>query len=211
MIGLRHTLQVGDHGQCEGLGERGDQLASAAVDEAVEQRVGVLPHELFVRAQAARGDESHQQVALRGVVRRVEAGNLVAERELVAAGHDDVGDVIARYRLRELHERPADGVAGRVGPRGRLMLGKGGGVAVDLLGLGMAGDHVGAVVGLLPDRALRAHPVEVRIRVRLDRRVLEEVDGGEVGHTSSTPPAALHPSRLRRRGVCWVLACLAAM
>ncbi len=66
--------------------------------------------------------------------------------------------------LTELHD---ENVAGSVYDRDRFVV---------------AGDHRHTVVRLALHRALRAQMLQVRIRVRVERRVAEEVDGIEVTH-----------------------------
>ena len=118
---------------------------------------------------------------MRGVHRRVERRQLVAERQLVAVRVDHGAHVVADDWDRELHERPADRVARR--ERGR--------VAVHRDGLVVAGDQVGALVRLAPDRALGPQFVEIRVRVDGQLPVAEEVDVVEVTHAH--PFAALMP------------------
>ena len=170
VVGLGHALQVGDDREREGLGVRADHLERALLEEPIDEAVGELPHEVLVLLEALRRDEPHQQVPVCRVVRRVERGELVAERQLVAVLHDDVADVVALHRDGELDERPADHVARRVGPGRQVVLGERGGVAVDRHRLGVAGDHVHAEVRLPPHRPLLPHPVEVGVRIVLDRR-----------------------------------------
>ena len=95
VVGLGHTLEVGDDEQREGTGVLADELALALVEELTELPVAELPHELFVLAQALRRDQSHEQAAMGGVSGRVERWELVAEGQLVAVLVDDVADVVA--------------------------------------------------------------------------------------------------------------------
>ena len=80
-------------------------LANALPDqEAVDEAVGELPHEGLVLLEAFRCDQAQEEVAVCGVRRRVERGQLVTEGEFVAALGDDVADIVAFERHRELDE-----------------------------------------------------------------------------------------------------------
>ena len=113
-----------------------------------------------------------------GVLRRVEGGQLVAERQLVAVGLDDLADVVAFEGNRELDEGTAHRVARREGT----------GVVVDGDGFLEAGHHEDPVVRLPPYGALSPQPVVVAIRVVVDGAVLEEVDGLELAHGTAPLP-----------------------
>ena len=67
-----------------GLAYVADELALAAAEERVELAVGEAPHELLVLLQALRRDQPHEQGAVIRVLRRIERGQLVAHRQLVA-------------------------------------------------------------------------------------------------------------------------------
>ncbi len=174
-----HAEQVGDDQHGERLREVADELALAGLDELVELTIGEAPHELLVLLEALRRDQSHQQRAMRGVLRRVERRQLVAERQLVAILLDEFADVVAFQRHRESREGPRDRIARR----------KCCSVVEDLHRLVVAGHHDDAVVRFALQRALRAQGFEIRIRVGDYRVVAEEVDRVEVGH--STPPETL--------------------
>ena len=154
VVGLGHALEVGDDGEREGLRVGADELARSLADEPVDQAVREAPHEVLVLLEPLRRDEPHQQVAVSRVVRRVERRELVAERQLVPALHDDVADVVALDRCGELHERTAHRVARRVRAGRRVVRRERRRVAVDHHRLRMAGDHEHAVARLLPHRAL---------------------------------------------------------
>ena len=82
VIGFGDAFQIGNDRQGEGLRIGADHLARPGVEEPVDEAVGVAPHEVLVFLEALRRDEPHQQVAMGRVVRRVERGQLVAERQL---------------------------------------------------------------------------------------------------------------------------------
>ena len=148
---------------------------SPRVDELVDLAVGEPPHELLVLAQPLRRDQAHEQRAVRGVDRRVEREQLVAHRQLVAVLLDERVDVVALERHGEPGERPG----GRVARRERV------GVVVDRDRFVVPGHHHHAVVALALHRALRAQPVEVRVRVGDELVAAEEVDRVVVGHPHS--------------------------
>ena len=149
---LGHAEQVGDDQQREGLRVLGDELALALGEELVDRLIGELPHELLVLLEPLGRDEPHEERAVRGVLGRVERGELVAERELVAVLLDELGDVVALDRDREPGERSGDGGARR--PDGL--------VVVDGDGLLVARDHPDVVVRLVRRRAVRADGLVVR-------------------------------------------------
>ena len=105
VIGFRHAEQVGDHEQRERTRELADELTLAVGDELVDLPIREPPHELLVLAQALRRDQPHQQRAVRGVHRRVERRELVAERQLVAVLLDERAHVVADER----HGKPGNG------------------------------------------------------------------------------------------------------
>ena len=72
VVGLGHALEVGDDGQRERLRVLADHLERARRRRSVDQLIGEAPHEVLVLLEALRRDEPHQQVPVRGVVRRVE-------------------------------------------------------------------------------------------------------------------------------------------
>ena len=80
MVGFGDALEVGDDREREGLGVGPDDLERPLIGEGVDESVGELPHEVLVLLEALRRDEPHQEVTMRRVVRRVERGQLVAER-----------------------------------------------------------------------------------------------------------------------------------
>ena len=166
VVALRHAEQVGDDEHGERLAVAADELAVAALDELVDLAIGQPPHELLVLAQPLRRDQAHEQRAVRGVDRRVEREQLVAHRQRVAVLLDERVDVVALERHREAGERPG----GRVARRERR------GVVVDRDRFVVAGHHHHVVVRLAADRALRAQPVEVRVRVGDELVAAEEVD-----------------------------------
>ena len=110
---LGHAEQVGDDVEGEWPREVTDEFALATLDELVDLAVGVPPHEVLVLAQPLRGDQPHQQAAVRLMHRVVHDGDLVAERQLVAVVVDEVADVVALERHREPGERARHGVARR--------------------------------------------------------------------------------------------------
>ncbi len=65
------------------------ELALAPGEELVDLAIGEPPHELLVLLEALRRDQPHQQAAVRGVLRRIERRQLIAERQLVAVLLDD--------------------------------------------------------------------------------------------------------------------------
>src|SRR6185312_15857884 len=113
----------------------------------------------------------HEQPAVRGVLRRVERGELVAEGQLVAVFLDDRRDVVALERDRHLDERAAHGVA----VRPRLL------VAVDRGRLLVAGDQPDVPERVVPDRPLLPHPLVEGIRVVGQLPIAEQVGAGEIG------------------------------
>jgi hypothetical protein len=115
MVGFGHAEKISDHEQRERLRKRTDELAVAGGEELVELAVAQPPHEVFVLLEALRCDQPQQQTAVCCVLRRVERGELVTERQFIAVRVDHVGDVVALDRHRELHERTAHRVARREG------------------------------------------------------------------------------------------------
>ena len=90
VVGLRHAEQVGNDEQRERLGELADELARSVGEDLVDLAVGQPPHEVLVLLQPLGSDQAHEQPAVRGVQRRIERRQLVAERQLVAVRVDDV-------------------------------------------------------------------------------------------------------------------------
>ena len=172
VVALGNAEEVGDHEQRERLAVPADELVVAAVDELVELPVGEAPHELLVLLQALRGDQPHQQRTVRGVHRRVEGQDLIAERQLAAVLLDQGADVVALQRDREPRERSGRGVARRERRR----------VGVDRDGFVVAGHHHHVVMRLSVDRALRAQPVEVVVRIGDEVAAAEEVGRLVIGH-----------------------------
>ena len=84
VIGFGDAEQIGDDEQREGLRVVVDELARAPGVELVDLTIGQLPHELLVLLEALRRDQPQQEPALRGVLRRVERRQLIAERQLIA-------------------------------------------------------------------------------------------------------------------------------
>ena len=105
VVVLGHAEQVGDDEQGERARELADELALAVGEERVELAVGEPPHELLVLLEALRRDQPHQQRAVVGVHGRVERGDLVAHRQLVAVLLDELADVVALERDGEPGER----------------------------------------------------------------------------------------------------------
>ena len=106
-----HAEQVGDDEQRERVRVLVHELALTPGDELVDLAIGEPPHELLVLLEALRRDQPHQQPAVRGVLRRIERGQLIAERQAVAVLLDDVADVVALERHRPLGPRSGDRVA----------------------------------------------------------------------------------------------------
>ena len=142
VIRLGDAFQVGDHQQRERRRVVADELAPTLLDQLAQLPIGEALHELLVGSQPPGCQQAHHQRSVGGVSRRVERGQLVAERQLVAVALDDVGDVVALERFGERHERSAHHVA-------RRELGR---VVVDRQRLVVAGHHEDAVVRLLPHR-----------------------------------------------------------
>jgi hypothetical protein len=172
--------QIGDDQQRERAGELGDELALAVVDQLTELAIGESPHEVLVLTQALRRDETHEEASVLGVLGRVHARKLVAEGQFVAVLLDQVADVVPFERDRKTGERPCC-LGGRREPRG---------VGIDGPALIEPGHHHHVVMGLVPHRALRPQPVEIGVRVAVERPVGEEVDRVEVGHC---PPVTALP------------------
>ena len=105
VVFARNPQQVGDHEQGEGPRVGGAELDLAAIGELVDQPVGEGPHELLVLLEPVRREELADQRAMPGVLGRIEGGELVAHRDLVAAALDDLGPALALGGLRQLHER----------------------------------------------------------------------------------------------------------
>ena len=166
--------QIGDDEQRERARELADELALAVGDELVDLTIGEAPHEVLVLAQTLRRDEAHQQPAVRGVDRRVECRQLVAERQRVAVLVDERADVVAGERDREPREWPGHRVARREGR----------GVVEHRDRLLVTGDHHDVVVRFALHRALGAEVLEVGVGVGDERLVAEEVDPVEVSHCS---------------------------
>ena len=114
---------------------------------------------------------------MRGVLGRVEGGELIAEGQLGAVGLDDLGEVVALQRDREPGKRTDGGDAVR--ERSLIVIG--------LDGLAVAGDHVDVVMRLLVDRAPRSQVFPVGVGVLGQGVGPEIVDGVEVdvGHSFS--------------------------
>jgi hypothetical protein len=153
-----------------------DELACAVGGELVDDLIGEPPHKFLVLPQALRRDQSHQQRAVCRVHRRIERRELVAERQLVAVLLDELADVAPL----EQDGEPGEGSRHRVARRERL------GVVVHHRRFLVPRHHVHAVVRLADHRALLAELVEVRIRIRNDPVIAEEVDVLETAH-SATP------------------------
>ncbi len=179
---LGYPEQVGDDQQCERSRELGDELALAVVDELVDLAIGEAPHEVLVLPQPLGRDEAHEEASVLGVLGRVHARQLVAEGQFVAVLLDQIADVVAFEGDREAGEGPRC-----LGGRGEPL-----GIRVDGPALLEPGHHHHVVVLLGPHGALGAQPVEVGVRVAVERPVGEEVDRVEVGHgrpVASCPPA----------------------
>ena len=165
--------QVGDDQQREGAGEALDPVTLAGRQELVEHLVGEHPHGVLVLLEALGGDQPHQQGAVVGVGRRVEGGQLVAERQLVAMLLDQLGDV----RVPQTFEgyRKAGERAGHRNARRPCL-----GVVEHGAGLVPAGHHGHAVVVLPRDGALLAQCLVVGVRVLDEPLIAEEIHLGEV-------------------------------
>ena len=90
-----------------------DELAAARADDGVELLIGQYADELLVLAEPARCQQPHQQRPLAGVVRLVHGHHVLALRQPVPVLVDELADVVAGERLREVGERAHHGVAGR--------------------------------------------------------------------------------------------------
>ena len=97
-----------------------DELALAPGVELVDLAIGQPVQELLVLLESLRGDEPHQETPVRRVLGRIERGDLVAEREVVTVGLDDLGDIVALEWDREPGEGADGGVA--VGERGLVVV-----------------------------------------------------------------------------------------
>ncbi len=84
MVGFGNAEQIGDDEQGERVRVVVDELALTPVEELVDLTIGEPPHELLVLLEALRRDQPHQEPAVSGVLRRIERGQLIAERQLVA-------------------------------------------------------------------------------------------------------------------------------
>ena len=147
-----------------------DELALAAVDELVDLAIRQSPHGLLVLLEPLRRDQPHQQAPLRGVPRRIERRQLIAERKHVAVLLDDPAHVVTLERDGERREWARHRVARREGHR----------VVVHRHHFLEARDHEDAVMGLLPHRTVRAEVLVVRVRVLVERPGAEVVDGVEI-------------------------------
>ncbi len=172
VVVFRHSEEIGDDQHRERLRVVGDELARTATHELGELLVGEAPHELLVLLQALGRDQTHEEGAMRGVLGRVERGELVGERELVAVRVDLRGDVVARQWYREAGERSGHRVARR----------EAGGVVVNRDCFVVPGDHDDVVVPFALYRALRAQVLVVRVRIGDELVALEEVGRVEVKH-----------------------------
>ena len=148
-----------------GAGELADELAATVGQERIEHAVGQLPHERLVLLEPLRRDQPHQQRAVVGVGWGVEGDDLVAHRDGVAMRCDQPTDIVALERRRKSGERPSHRQARRI--RGR--------VAEDGQCLVVARHHHDVVMGLAQDRAVAAQGGEVRVRVRDQLVVPEEI------------------------------------
>ena len=184
---FRHPEQIGDHQHRERLGVGGDELATAVTEELVELFIGQPPDERLVVLQPLRGDESHQQPSLTGVLGRVHGHHVLVHGQLVPVAVDDVTDVITFQGYREGGERPDHRVA-----RGERLA-----VPVDLGRLVVSGHRHDAEVGEREHRALRAQLLEVRVRI-FDQRLVEE----EVGRLPVAQPGLPLVATLRTRSAC---------
>src|SRR4029453_17430657 len=96
--------QIGDHEQRERARVVADELALAAAQELVDLTIGEPPHELLVLLEPLRREQPPQQRSVSGVLGRIERGQLIAERQLVAVLLDDLTEVVAFERNRPLGE-----------------------------------------------------------------------------------------------------------
>lgn len=172
-VGVGHAEQVGDHHQGERLGELGDQLTARTDQVVVEGLVDHRLHRLFVLLEALGRDQLHQQGSVIGVHRRVQCGQLVVERQLVAmCGNEFRHVVVAFHRDGEAGERSGDRDARRE-PLG---------VAGHLAGFLPAGHHPHAVMRFAHHRATSLQSLEVGERIGDHAAVHEEVHAVDIGH-----------------------------
>ncbi len=174
VVGLRHSEQVRDDEHREGVAEVGDEFTAISGERLVVLTIGKAPHELLVLLEAFRRDHLRQQRPVIGVYRRIQARQLIIERQFVAVLGDQFGDVVALEGNGKTRKRPGD----RRARREALA------VVVDGDGFLVARDHHDAVMGLAAHRALVAYRGQVVIRVVQQPVVSEEVDRVDVGHAS---------------------------
>ena len=168
-----HAEQIGDDQKREGAGEALDEVALAGRQKLVECPVGEHPHGVFVLLEALRGDQPHQQGAVVRVCRRVEGGQLVAERQLVAMFLDEFGDVRVPQTF-EGYRKARKRTRHRNARRPCLSVVEYG------AGLVPAGHHGHAVMLLPSDGALLAQSLVVRVGILDEPFITEEIHLGEV-------------------------------
>src|SRR5262249_44338697 len=177
--------QVRDHEQRERARVVAVELALPAAEELVDLAVREPPHELLVLLEALRGEQASQERAVSRVPGRIEARQLVVERNPIAVLLDDPADVVALERHRPLGERSRY----HVGVRERV------GRAVDLEDLLVARDHHHALMRLAPHRPALAPGLVVGVWILIERSGVEEVDGVELGCAHSRcPPTCFDPA-----------------
>ena len=159
----------------KGLAKPLIELALAGRQELVEHLVGEHPHGVLVLLEALRGDQPHQQCAMVRVCRRVEGGQLVAERQLVAMLLDQVGDVRVPQTLEGY--RKAGERAGHRDARGPGL-----GVVQHCACLVPARHHGDPVVLLPSDGALLPQRLVVGVGILDEPFIAEKVHLGEVVH-----------------------------
>ena len=117
---LRDAEEVGDAQQRVRIGVVGHELAATGRVEPVDEAVGEPPHERLAVLEPLRRHEPHQQRPVIAVLRWVERGDVLADREL-RARYSSISSVtssvpgstgsLGNGPLAELHDRVALGVA----------------------------------------------------------------------------------------------------
>ncbi len=136
-----HAQQIGYDEYGERLGEVGHDFALAPGKEGVDLLIGQHPHEFLIFLEALWRDQSHQQRAVIGVLRRIQGWKLVAERRFVAVGLDELGNVLVLVTLQGNGAARNRSCSGHTG-------GKAIGIVVDLKGFVVARHHDDALMRL---------------------------------------------------------------